>query len=98
MVGNLNLNDAFPRLFTISSNKGSSIWHAGERSQNSEWNWKIKWRRNLFEWDQNQEQQLMQVLGDQRVKLDKENSWAWKDKELVVFTVKSTNKVLKEDV
>jgi len=40
----------------------------------------------------------MQVLGDQRVKLDKENSWAWKDKELVVFTVKSTNKVLKEDV
>jgi len=40
----------------------------------------------------------MQVLGDQRIKLDKEDSWAWKDKETVVFTVKSVYKVLKEVV
>ena len=30
-----NLKDAFPILCIICSNKDSSIWHAGERSQNS---------------------------------------------------------------
>ena len=37
-VGNTNLKDAFPRLFTICFTKESSIWHTGERSENSEVN------------------------------------------------------------
>jgi len=30
--------------------------------------------------------------------MDKEDSWVWKDKELVVFMVKSAYKILKEEV
>jgi len=40
----------------------------------------------------------MQILGEQMVKMDKEDSWFWKDKESVVFTVKSAYKIIKEDV
>jgi len=48
-VGNTTLKDSFPRLFSISSNKESSLWQGGVRSENSKWSWKIEWRRNLFE-------------------------------------------------
>ena len=48
-VGNTNLKDAFLRLYTIYS----SIWHAGDRSKNLEWNWNIEWRRNFLKWKQN---------------------------------------------
>jgi len=54
-VGNLNLKDTFPRLFTISSNKDLSVWQAGQMSQKLEWKWKIEWRRNMFEWERTQE-------------------------------------------
>ena len=96
-MGNTTLKNLFPRLFTICSIKDSSIWHAGERSKILGRTWKIEWRRNFFEWERNQEQQLMQLLGEQRVRVDKEDSWFWKDKETIVFTVKSTYKIFKED-
>jgi len=40
----------------------------------------------------------MQILGAQRVMMDKEDPWAWKGKESVGFTVKSAYKILEEDV
>jgi len=52
----------------------------------------------MLEWERIQEQQLMQVLGDQRVKLEKEDSWVWKDKWSAVFAVKSAYKILNDDV
>ena len=52
----------------------------------------------MFEWERTQEHQLMQVLGYQRVKLDKEDSWVWKDKGSAMFTVRSVYKVLNDDV
>jgi len=39
----------------------------------------------------------MQILGDQRVRVVKEDSWMWKDRETTVFTVKSAYKILKDD-
>jgi len=39
----------------------------------------------------------MQILGDQRVRVDKEDSWVWKDRETIVFTVKSAYKILRDD-
>jgi len=70
----------------------------GERSQNLEWTFKIKWRRNLFEWEQEQEQQLMQVMGEQKCVMDKEDSWVWKGKETTTFTVKFAYNILKQGV
>jgi len=35
--------------------------------------------------------------GDQRVRVDKEYSWVWKDREIVVFTAKSAYKILRDD-
>jgi len=41
---------------------------------------------------------LMQMLGEQRVRIDKEDSWVWKDKESTVLTVKSVYHFLKQGV
>jgi len=39
----------------------------------------------------------MQILRNQRVRVDKEDSWVLKDKETTVFTVKSAYKILRDD-
>ena len=41
---------------------------------------------------------LIQMLGEQRVRMDKEDSWVWKDKESTVLTVKSVYNFLKQGV
>jgi len=38
----------------------------------------------------------MQFPGEQRVRIDKEDSWVWKDRETTLFMVKSAYKILKE--
>jgi len=96
-VDNMTLKESFPRLYTICSIKDSSIWQAGERSENSGWTWKIEWRRNLFECERNLEHQLMQIIGEHRVRVDKDDFWVWEDREAIVFTVKSAYKILNED-
>ena len=73
-VGNTNLNTKFSRLFSICLDKESFLWQGGELNENLEWLWKIDWRRNLFEWEKNQEQELMYLLGEKSVNVDKEDT------------------------
>ena len=94
----MNLKTKFLRLFSIFLDKESFLWQGGELNENLEWVWKIDWRRNMFEWEKNQEQDLLQLLGEKSVNMDNEDTWVWKDGETMVFTIKSAYKILKEDV
>jgi len=49
-VGNLELKNKFPRLFSLCGDKDlllecCGVWEEGD------WSWKLGWRRNLFEWE-----------------------------------------------
>jgi len=48
--------------------------------------------------EQEQKQQLMQVMGEKRFVMDKEDSWVWKGNETTTFTVKSAYNILKQRV
>lgn len=49
-VGVQSLKDLFPRLFYISEQKNQNIDQFGVWVGGS-WEWKFKWRRELFEWE-----------------------------------------------
>jgi len=46
---------------------------------NGSWEWKLVWRRGLFEWEKNLELQLLQVVQGMNPVLDYEDKWVWKD-------------------
>jgi len=70
-VGDVSLKDNFSRLFSIYSDKEVKLWQGGKWNNNQEWSWKIGWRRSLFEWERNQEQQLVRLLEEYSLKVDK---------------------------
>jgi len=57
--------DKFPRLYVISLDRGKTINKMGtwNRNGNSEdFMWQIPWRRELFVWEKELENQLMVVI------------------------------------
>ena len=59
--------------------------------------WKIGWRRSLFEWERNQKQQLVRLLEEKSLKVDRVDKWVWKESGTKDFTVKYAYKILKEE-
>ncbi|XP_068466646.1 uncharacterized protein [Phaseolus vulgaris] len=59
-----------------------------EWSESLGWVWKIKWRRNLFEWELSLERQLMHILRYHMGRADKEDRWEWNDRRTERFTIK----------
>ncbi|KHN47433.1 hypothetical protein glysoja_046887, partial [Glycine soja] len=56
-LGNFSLKDTFPGLFSIAENKNALVQEMVRPfEKNSVWDW--KWRRRLFEWEQQQVQGL----------------------------------------
>jgi len=87
-VGNEDLKSKFPRLFSLCINKESSVESCGEWVNDS-WEWKLVWRRGLFDWKIGQEVQLLQeVLGKTPVS-NFEDSRVWKVGKDTGFSVKS---------
>jgi len=94
-VGGMCLKDSFSRPFFICSSKEVKLWQGGVWNNNLEWLGKIGWRRNLFERERNQEQQLVHLMDEKSLKVDKADIWIWKESETKDFTVKSAYKILK---
>jgi len=87
-VGNEDLKSKFPRLYSLCGNKEGNLESCKECVNNS-WEWKLVWRRGLFDWENSQEAQLLQeVLGNAPV-LSIEDSRVWKVGKDSEFSVKS---------
>jgi hypothetical protein len=67
---------ALPRLFQIAENKSSSITHMGE-FVGYVWEWRFKWQRSLFVWEENLSQIFFQCVQNFTPKLREEDSWFW---------------------
>jgi len=87
-VGNGALKNAFPRLFSLSSSKASTMVEFGDWN-NGKWEWKFVWRRNLFEWEKQLAGLLSQEVQVESLDLEKEDRWVWKEGEVLGYTVKS---------
>ena len=55
------LKGAFPRLFSISTQRNYFIAHMGSWHEGS-WAWNLTWRRNLYDWEQEETVRLTQII------------------------------------
>jgi len=56
---------------------------------NDRWEWKLVWRRGLFDWEKFQEVQLVQEVHGKAPVFNYEDSWVWKVGKDSGFSVKS---------
>ena len=49
-IGNSNFKTLYPRLFSLSLNPGLKVNEVGEWVDVA-WRWKLRWRRDKFEWE-----------------------------------------------
>jgi len=57
--------------------------------------WNLGWRRRLFDWEKNQVSQLLEMVHDSFLDLEKVDKWVWKADMCLKFLVKSTYDILK---
>jgi len=93
-VGDLELENKFPRLYSLCRDKDKlleccGIWEEGE------WNWKFGWRRTLFDWEKSQVGQLFEEIKGLSIDPDIDDSWVWRDGMPTEFSVKSAYNVLR---
>ena len=55
---------------------------------NNEWEWKVTWRREWFEWEFPQVDEFVHLKQKTTIKKEGEDEWTWKDEE-GTYTVKS---------
>jgi len=63
---NIPLLHKFPRLFSISLDTDCTLSQVGVWNNNI-WSWKLRWRRNLFEWESSLVVLLMQLVDNKRL-------------------------------
>jgi hypothetical protein len=86
-VGVQPLKEAFPRLFLLSTQKEACVSEVGRRVS-GRWEWDLKWRRNLFVWEEEGRDLLLNLLFP--IQLDISND-EWKCHHLSegMFSVRS---------
>jgi hypothetical protein len=87
------LQDRFPRLFSISIQKNSSVADLSNQSNGTE-RWGLLWRRRLFEWEKDLLHDLLELLNPVGPLSDVGDRWGWRPEGGGDFTVKSTYKVV----
>jgi len=56
--------------------------------QHNNWRWKLEWMRNLFELEDIEANQLIQLLIDLSLGMQGEDEWRWKERERYYYRVK----------
>ncbi|GAU42409.1 hypothetical protein TSUD_324640 [Trifolium subterraneum] len=85
-IGNQSLQQRFPRIYSVSNQKGNTIASMG-RWDGNEWRWEFIWRRNFFGWEEPYKTELMEVL-QQFVPSEREDCWVWRENREEGFLVK----------
>ncbi|KAK2393020.1 hypothetical protein QL285_055002 [Trifolium repens] len=86
-VGVQPLKEVFPRLFLVSTQKECSVSEVG-RWVTGRWVWDLKWRRNLFVWEEERRDMLVNVLTPIQLSSSKDE---WKSHHVFggIFSVRS---------
>ena len=92
-VDKSNLKTAFPRLYSISLDQGHKVGEVGVW-EDSEWQWRLSWKRNRFVWEYQQEEQLLRNLLNVKLNREVQDKRVWKGKESGCFYVKTTYECL----
>ncbi|XP_016177792.1 uncharacterized protein LOC107620087 [Arachis ipaensis] len=86
------LKDMFPRLFSVSNQRGSVIGDCGFWD-GLEWRWNFQWRRELFQWELDLLNQMHETLRLVNLVYEREDRVVWKFDKHGVY---STNSFVQE--
>ena len=95
--GSTDFKTLFPRLFSLSLNKGQKVGEVGEWI-NSVWRWRLRWRRDKFVWESDLEQELILLLSRVTLKYNVSDIQVWGKEEPGQFSVTSTYEILSNQV
>ncbi|PNX97438.1 cysteine-rich receptor-like protein kinase [Trifolium pratense] len=86
VVGKKNLGEAdITRLFGISTQQNEVIQNLGSVAD-GQWRWELQWRRNLFVWEEEQYNVLIELIAP-FVPNDQHDKWMWLRNGMEGFTV-----------
>jgi len=94
-VGNANLKTLYPRWFSLSLNTGQQVGEVGVW-EDSEWCWKLRWRRDRFEWEIPLENDLAMLISRATVIKDESDMQEWRRDDSGSITVRSAYECLQE--
>ena len=89
------LKASFPRLFCLSTQKNLFITHMGSWHEGS-WSWNLRWRRQVFDWEQEEIQRLSQAIGHIQPNNESADGVFWRFSGNTSFHVKSISDKLYE--
>jgi hypothetical protein len=87
-VGGVSLRSRFSRLYDLSQFKGgtvSEMCQLGWGYEGDAW----RWRRRLFAWEEEQLGELILLLHNVTLQVDKEDTWHWSLESSRVYSVRS---------
>lgn len=85
--GDISLATQFPRLFSVALYKEASIMEM-RFWDGSNWQWYIRWRRNLFDWEKSLEVDMLSQISVVSPNLGKEDYVQWKWSSSGVYSIK----------
>ncbi|MCH92386.1 putative non-LTR retroelement reverse transcriptase, partial [Trifolium medium] len=88
-LGDSPLSVQFPRLYSLSLHKFATVMEMKVASFGNIREWNLRWRRNLFQWEEEEVSHLV-VLLDNVVLSIEEDSWRWVLDPEGCFSVKSS--------
>jgi hypothetical protein len=86
-VDNQPLEQRFPRLFSISTQKDDVITEVGSWREGM-WRWDLRWRRSFFVWEEQLLHQLEAAINNVEI-VDTDDTWVWNPDVDGGFSVKS---------
>ncbi|XP_068484993.1 uncharacterized protein [Phaseolus vulgaris] len=92
-VGSVDLKSLFPRLYSLSLNQGQTVGELGEWID-SEWRWRMRWKRDRFEWESSLERDLIALLSGVTLKKNVQDIQVWGKEVPGLFSVNSAYECL----
>ncbi|GKU86399.1 hypothetical protein SLEP1_g931 [Rubroshorea leprosula] len=90
------LANRFPRLYLLSTEKTKMCSEMGCRT-NGVWEWKINWRRNLFDWEKEEAMELHNMIQSVQTTQGCMDSWEWTHSKDGQYSTKSAYAMLTKD-
>ncbi|XP_014633438.1 uncharacterized protein LOC114414259 [Glycine soja] len=80
--------DKYPRLYRISDQQKQIIMNMGNNT-NGGWEWKLSWRRALFDSEIQMADNFLGELSQQQIQPNREDRWSWKHDQTGYYSTKS---------
>ncbi|RZB66378.1 Nuclear-pore anchor isoform B [Glycine soja] len=88
-----NLEQQYNQLFMISGQQNNNISTMGSFSQGN-WRWDLKWRRNLFDHEQDVAVAFMEAINAIQIQSHLQDTMVWKADPCGVYSTKSAYRIL----